>query len=151
MIRGELKKRAEFFSKNLLGLPYMYEVRFATKEDSKELGVCFSVNNVRGCFYGEGYGGRCGCVTILIAPGLKRDLPELNAVLIHELLHFKLWYLGYPSEDNTLEFRHEAEKLMVVWDKRFDKEKRKWLRIETEEQRKRFCEYEQMFQDFIKS
>lgn len=147
MRRGELKDRAKFFSEKLLGLPYNYEVRFASRKDEDDFEIKFS-DDVRGLFYGDGHGLPDDDVLILIAPCLKKDMHVLNAVLIHELIHYKLWYFGYPSTDSTLEFRHEAEKYMVVWDKYFDKKKKKWYRITTPEQAERFLQYEEMYQRY---
>lgn len=48
--------------------------------------------------------------SIQINPSCKKDLRKLVAVLLHELLHYYLWYIGWDYHDNSKQFLDECKR-----------------------------------------
>ncbi len=66
-------------------------------------------------------------VQIKINKSLQGDLRKLTAVLLHELCHYYLWYIGYDYHDNDGHFLSLCRKmgLPTNYDHRWDG--RKWV------------------------
>lgn len=48
---------------------------------------------------------------IQINRNLKKDLRKLTSVLIHELLHYYLWYIGWEYHDNSKDFLDKCKEM----------------------------------------
>lgn len=173
MKHEELIDRAQFFSKELLGIPYNYDVRFATRDDEDFLEMVFGKDHVRGSFIAYGYGignesyrhvlikhgvdendaENAEEAYILLSPHLQRSHMDLNCVLIHELIHHKLWYLGYDFNDGDPDFEKEVCRLKVssnYFGKHFDQVKKKWIKDTSPDQKEQLQKYEAMYQKYKK-
>ena len=100
-------------------------------------------------FYGTG---REGQACIRIWEGLKRaSRLLLDSVLIHELLHFYLWYRGLPHEDWTPEFESRLKMLGASgrYNRKFSQSEKKWKYGEFD--RTKLQKYEDAFQAYLNS
>ena len=76
----------------------------------------------------------------------RYDILKLNNVLLHELIHFKLWYLGYDYHDNETQFNETLKKYHVSSssDKKYNKKLERYEDIINIEYMQK---YEEMFQN----
>ena len=121
--KEDLQLRAKFFSENILGLKFYYDIHYADyKEDEN------SIAYICGGIFCDG--DDCPDNAYIEIREEYKDLPKhiLNNAIIHELIHYKLWYLGYPYDDNDKEFIDECHKYGICsnYDKIFDEKKKKY-------------------------
>lgn len=121
----ELKERAKFFSKYILGIPFEYDIIYVDPEDESGAEVIFYgafVSTGEAYEYDDELGEFKDC-HIEINRCLDSDVLRLNNVLLHELIHFKLWYLGYDYHDNETQFNETLKKYHVSSssDKKYNK------------------------------
>lgn len=145
----ELNDRAKFFSKYILGLAYKYDVRYVESEDQYGIETAFY-----GCFcpkceayedFDEGLDGPM--CHIEINESLSGNVLELNNTLLHELVHYKLWYLGYDYDDEDRQFKDELKKYHISSnsDHTYSKTRGKYIEIID---KKHLMEYENMYQKY---
>lgn len=96
----ELFDRAKFFCEYLLDIPFIFpEVSFF-HEDEEAIKGCFLAASDDGMLR-EDY--EDGDYRIEINDNVD-DIIDLDDTLIHELIHYRNWYLGYEFDDDADEF-----------------------------------------------
>ena len=172
---SDLEKRAEFFSKHLLGIKYTGEISYTSSTlhdaytgDEKSnpcLGVFWHHENSWDVdldkddygvpYYSEDeydvdYKTNIEDCDIEINEKLADDVLHLNDVLLHELIHFTLWYQGLDHKDGAKQFEDTLKEYNVSsnYGAVFNEKLRKWeFNINREQMQK----YEDMYQDYIKN
>ena len=176
--KQDLKRRAEFFSKYLFGIKYIGEIGFMPKTVEDDYTYKRMNNPMFGLFehnedawdtdldtedygiyveddYDEEYSDYIDTRTCLencniwIISSAKKDVLWLNDILLHELIHFALWYKGLEYKDGQKQFEDTLKKYKVSsnYGNKFDYETNKWKAIIN---RKQMQIYEDMYQDYIK-
>lgn len=104
----ELIDRANFFCKNLFGLPFNLPVQFMENEPGTVVGGVFSHKRDE-----EGdYEGTTGAIEI--NERFRHNPLKLNDVLLHELTHYKCWFTGLDHKDGTKDFEEELKKFHIT-------------------------------------
>ena len=168
----ELQSRAEFFSKHLFGIKYRGNIFYVSKTveddytgkeiknpylgsfchnddpwdldlDTDDYGDCSQYDE-----YLEYIPAYANC-DIEISDKLANDVLRLNDVLLHELIHFILWYQGLDYMDGQKQFEDTLKKYGITsnYGSVFNTVTKKWeYEIDTNQMQK----YEDMYQDYIK-
>lgn len=169
----DLEKRAEFFSKHLFGIKYTGEISFVPSTFHDDYTGDEKNENYLGAFLhhenswdidldDEDYGvpheyedeinleskSNIEDCAIEINEKLADDVLRLNDVLLHELIHFVLWYQGLDHMDGAKQFEDTLKKYDISSNYRakFNKQKRKWeFDVDIEQMKV----YEDMYQNYI--
>lgn len=149
----ELANRAKFFSKALFGVEFKGSICFENNE---------YLNGASGKFYPgidswddrfdqEEYEDYKEASILLYESLAESTYINLNNVLIHELLHFYLWYIGYNYGDGSSEFINKARQLGVCrnYDHKWNDEEKKWEQSDISEEK--LQSYEDAYQEYVKT
>lgn len=146
----ELQDRALYFSKYILGLRFNFDIGYIPEYDEfgNSIQLLGRFIHDKESYITEDDQDEVYC-EIEINETLSNDVLRLNDTLLHELIHFKLWYMGYDSQDGDKQFEDELKRYHISsnYSNTFDKKTRKWLdKIDKEYMQK----YEDMYQEYIK-
>lgn len=109
----ELIDRANFFCKELFGLPFGLPVNFMENEPGIVVGGVFSHDyDSEGENIIDDYKGTTG--TISINDCYRNNPLRLNNILLHELTHYKCWFTGLEHRDGDRDFEKELEKYHII-------------------------------------
>lgn len=125
MTETELEDRAKYFARSIFGVPYNYKAQFVKDED---IHGGYGAITLSGEAYDDEH-----YVKIEIYEKMKSaSYIMLDSTLIHELLHYYLWYLGLDDGDSSRDFITRANKLGICVndDSTWSEEKKRWLRAE---------------------
>ena len=147
---NELYDRAMFFAKNILHIEtdYLTDVVFMSGYDAygNEIPVLGAFRYNGESYLGDNDEDDCIECWIEINDTLATQPLLLNNALLHELIHYKLWYLGYEYHDKDKQFLDELKKYHITsnFDGEFDKKTKQWQDAIDEEQMQI---YETMFRN----
>ena len=158
MIRKrEAKQRAKFFAEYLFNFKTIPQIELVSNQgmenilkewaqdhqvferrSSPVLGLCMHAD--------EGTSEVDDC-TIYINTTLCKTVDQFNSTLIHELLHYILWWQGYDSDDGEQEFesRLKALGLSSNYDVVYEGKKRSKKPCDVS----KLAEYEEAFQESV--
>lgn len=111
ILETELEDRAKFFCKTLFGMELKIPITFF--EGSNDFADVFN-NNVCGAFCVDNDDGSItdGCY-IMINQSQIESIYRLDNTIIHELIHYYLWYIGYGYGDTEPDFLKKAKELGI--------------------------------------
>lgn len=145
---GELKKNP------FIGSFEHHENSFDTdleSDDCFDLGICRGEDEyTRDCEYVYDYKPNVEDCSIYISKSIKTDRLRVIDTLLHELIHFTLWYQGLDHKDGEYQFEQALKKYGISsnYDRVFDGKTKKWKDTPNLEKLK---EYENMYIAYVQN
>lgn len=159
MTNRQAEDRAKFFANYLFDFTSVPEIEVVTQkeifeileEQMLETGVIEKFEDApSGMFFHTeyGYGDDDEC-TIYINKAKCKTVEQFNGTLIHELLHYVLWWQGYDSDDGEKDFEDGLKKLGLAsnYDLQWDENKKCSKRPNDSV---KLAEYETAYQEYLK-
>ena len=119
-------------------------------DDCFDVGICHGENDIVYEDYPINYKPNTEDCTIYISESIREDKLRLIDTLLHELIHFKLWYQGLDYKDGDYQFEQALKEYGVSsnYDRVFDYKAKRWKEVVNIDKIKT---YEQLYQNYIKT